>query len=396
MKQEPFSWLRGSVTLQITGPQVEMFINILTGGGIVIWDVRPLQSGVCFTLLLNDFYALRPLLRKTGCHMHITGRKGLPFVMAKLWKRKFFGAGLLLFGVALVLLSSMVWNVEVVGNERIATEDVLDAARQEGIFTYQWIWRMDNPDKLSKELTARLPGVSWVGLQRTGTSVKIQIVEAVQPEQKPLYSQRHLISRTDAVVTDIYAEQGRPVVERNDRVKKGDILISGTLGDEQNMEFVVAKGEVRGLVWHEYSISVPLTIKSSAYTGERKDHAYLVLGKWAVQLWGYGDSPFEKSKILTEDNPLTWRSIKLPIGWMTEKELELQEVTETLTPEAARSKGLENARSDILARYGSDSVIKSQKILHEKKENGKVYMKVLFEVEERIAEELPLVYNRGE
>lgn len=90
---------------------------------------------------------------------------------------------------------------------------------------------------------------------------------------------------------------------------------------------------------------------------------------------------------------LSWRSFQLPLGLMTEKELEIKYTTEALTPEAARAEGLTRAKSDIFARYGADSVIKSQKILHEKKENGKVYMKVLFEVEERIAEELPIVNN---
>jgi len=396
MKEAPLSWLRGVVTLHVTGPQVEVFINALTGQGIVIWDVKPSKSGLSLKLLLNDFYALRPLLKKTGCRIHITSRKGLPFITARLWKRKFFAVGLLSFGIVLFLLSSMVWSVQVEGNERIAAEDVLDAARHEGVFPFQWIWRMEDPDKLSRDLTTRLPGTSWIGVQRTGTVVKIQIVEAVQPEKKPLYSPRHLVSRTDAVVTDIYAEQGKPMVSRNTRVKKGDILISGALGDEESVKYVVAKGEVKGLVWHEYNIEVPLKIKMNVYTGQRKDHSYLVLGKWAVQLWGYGESHFQKSSTLTEKLPLTWHSIHMPIGWLTEKEMEIEVQTVTLNSQEARDDGLEIARNDILARYGNDSVVKSQKILHEKRENGKVYMKVLFEVEERIAEELPIVYNQGE
>ncbi|MCL6605731.1 MAG: sporulation protein YqfD [Paenibacillus sp.] len=396
MKEAPLSWLRGVLTLHVTGPQVELFINALAGLGIVIWDVKPTKGGLNLKLQLKDFYALRPLLKKTGCRIHIIGRQGLPFITARLLRRKFFAAGLLLFGIALFLLSSMIWSVDVEGNEQIATEDVLDAARQEGVFPLQWIWRMDDPDKLSRDLTVRLPGISWIGIQRTGTAIKIQIVEAVQPEKKPLYSPRHLVSRTDAVVTEIYAEQGRPVVGRNTRVKKGDILISGALGDEENIEYVVAKGEVKGLVWHEYNINVPLKAKVNVYTGQRKDHTYLVLGKWAIQLWGYGESPFKKSSTLTEKVPLSWHTIETPIGWMTEKELELEVQTVTLTPQEARNQGLEIARNDILARYGNDSIIKSQKILHEKTENGKVYMKVLFEVEERIADELPIVYNQGE
>ncbi|MBW4080136.1 sporulation protein YqfD [Paenibacillus sp. S150] len=393
MKQPPLASLRGFVTLHVTGPQVENFINAVTEAGIIIWDVRPAGSGASLNLLLDDFFALRPLLKKTGCRMRVTGRNGLPFKTARLLKRKFFAAGLLLFGIGLLLLCSMIWTIRIEGNSRIASEDILQAARHEGVYPFQWIWRMDDPDKLSKELTSKLPGVSWVGVLRTGTSVKIQIVESDQPEKKPLLSQRHLVSRADAVVTEIYAEQGRPVVSRNSRVKKGQILISGALGDEENVEYVVAKGEVKGLVWHEYNIEVPLKRTGSSYTGERKDRTYLVLGEWAVQLWGYGKAGFKESRTLTEHDPLTWRSLQLPLGLMTEKEMEVRSTTDTLTPEAARQEGIMRAKNDILARYGTDSVIKSQKILHEKKDNGKVYMKVLFEVEERITEELPIVNN---
>jgi similar to stage IV sporulation protein len=396
MKEPPLSSLRGFVTLQVTGPQVEGFINAVAGAGIVVWDVKPAGNGAFLKLLLDDFFTLRPLLKRTGCRMHVTGRHGLPFMAARVWRRKFFAIGLVMFGISLLLLSSMVWTIKVEGNDRIASEDVLIAARKEGLYTYQWIWRLKDPDKLATELTSRLPGVSWVGMERTGTSVKIQVVEAAQPDQKPLLSNRHLISRTDAVVTEIYAEQGRPVVARNSRVKKGEVLISGVLGDEENAQYVVAKGEVKGLVWHEYNIAVPLKTTGSAYTGERKDRSYLVLGKWAIQLWGYGKSPFEQSRTLTELDPLTWRSIELPMGWMTEKEMEVRDTANTRTEEEARTEGLERAKADIFARYGIGSAIKSQKILHEKKENGKVYMKVLFEVEERIAEELPIVNNRGE
>lgn len=393
MKEPPLSSLRGSVKLLVTGPQVERFINVITEAGIVIWDVRPAEGGASLRLLLDDFYGLRPILKKTGCRMHVTGRSGLPFLMARFWKRKFFAAGMLMFGIMLFVLSTMVWSIRVEGNEKIATEDILAAARQEGVYPFQWIWRLDEPDKLSKGLLAHLPGASWIGLQRTGTSIKIQIVEAKQPEIKPLLSQRHLISRTDAVVTEIYAEQGRPVVTRNARVKKGDILISGALGDEENVQYVVAKGEVKGLVWHEYNIEVPLKTTNSTYTGERKDRIYMVLGKWAVQLWGYGKAPFENSRTLTEHDPLSWRSIKLPIGLMTEKEMEISETSNLITPEAGINLGIERAKKDILARYGTTSAIKSQKVLHEKKENGKVYMKVIFEVEEKISEELPIVNN---
>ncbi|GAE04197.1 stage IV sporulation protein [Paenibacillus sp. JCM 10914] len=389
--------LRGYLTLTVRGEQVEAFINATAEAGIPVWDVKKTgASSAELKLLLKDFRGLRPLLRRTGCLTRIKERHGAPFKLNRLLKRKAFVSGVVLFFAILMALSSMIWDVEVVGNETIPSEDVMDAAKQEGIYPYQWIFRLDSMDKLSANLTARLKGTSWVGVERSGTQIRIQLVEASVPKKPPLQSPRHLISMRDAVVTHIYAEKGVPKVGVNTRVKKGDVLISGVLGDEEHSERVVAKGEVKGLVWHEYDIEVPLVKTHKIYTGEGKKRSYLVFGDRAVQLWGYGDIPFSQQETLTYYDPLTWRTRALPIGWMTEKVMEVSEVKRTISEEQARREGIEGARRDILAKYGADSRFVSQKILHDKKENGKVYMKVLFEVEETIAKELPIVYNQGE
>lgn len=399
MKIPTLSGVRGCVQITVRGEGINRLINAFAEAGIPVWDIRPASNNQTadMKLLLRDFHALRPLLKRTGCRMHVARRIGLPFRLAKLYKRKFFAAGIGAFFLLLFVLSSLVWNINVVGNEKIPTEDILKAAKEEGVRPYQWIFRLKEPDKLSRALSLKLPETSWIGVERKGTTITIQVVEAEKPEKEPLASPRHLVSKSDAVITSIYAEQGRPLVQKNTRVKKGQVLISGILGDgEARSQVVVAKGEVKGLVWHEYQLEVPLVQKRKIYTGERKDKSYLVLGNRAIQLWGYGKEPFAKSETLTERDPLTWRSIALPIGWMTEKVMEVTETQETLQPEEAKKLGLEAAIRDILAKYGNDSQIISQKILHEKRENGKVYMKVLFEVEEKIAEELPIVQSQGE
>ncbi|SMF88548.1 similar to stage IV sporulation protein [Paenibacillus uliginis N3/975] len=390
-------FLRGYLKLTVRGEHVEAFINALAEAGTPVWDVRPTGTHSAeFKLLLNDFKGLRPLLKRTGCRSRILERHGLPFRALRLLKRKVFVVGVVMFFAILMALSSMVWNVSVEGNETIASEDILEVAKQEGVYPYQWIFRLKSLDKLSTNLTTRLPGTSWVGVERNGTSIRIQVVEASVPKKPELLSPRHLVSTSDAVITYIYAEKGVPKVQINSRVKKGDILISGILGDTENAKSVVAKGEVKGLVWHEYEIEVPLVKKRKIYTGEASKKSYFVLGNRAVQLWGYGDVPFEKHETLTIYDPLTWRSRALPIGWMTEKVMEVSESSQTVTEEEAKKEGLEGAYRDILAKYGSETRLVSQKILHDKKENGKVYMKVLFEVEETIAKELPIVYNQGE
>lgn len=397
MKISTLTHLRGYVVILITKGNVESFINALTQSGIHVWDVNPSKSNTAeMKVLLKDFHDLRPLLKRTGCRVHVKKRSGVPFQLAKLEQRKFFAVGMIMFFMLLFLLSSLIWDVKVVGNVTIATEDVLEAAQKEGIHPFQWTYRLKHLDKLSKELNMKLPGTSWVGVDKKGTSITIQIVEAAEPEPKALVSPRHLVSKSDAVITNIYAEQGRPLVAKNIRVKKGQVLISGLLGDSDNSQAVVAKGEVKGLVWHEYNIQVPIVQKHKVYTGETRSKKYLVLGNWGIQIWGYGKVPYEKYDIVEEEDPLTWRSFKLPVGWMTEKVMETEITSEAITSEEAKKQGFEGAIRDIFAKYGNDSKVISQKILHEKKENGKVYMKVLFEVEEKITEEQTIVYNQGE
>ncbi|AOZ91723.1 sporulation protein YqfD [Paenibacillus crassostreae] len=397
MKIPTLIYWRGYVEIAVRNGHMESFINELTHAGISVWDVQPssLQSAN-MKILVEDFHDLRPLLRRTGCRVHVMSRRGFPFELERLKKRRFFAIGLITFFAILLLLSSLVWEVKVIGNEKISKDDVLLVAKQGGIYPLQWVYRVKHLDKLSQQLNRQLPGTAWVGVSRQGTKITIQVVESAIPEAQPLLSPRHLISRTDAVITNIYAEQGRPMVAKNNRVKKGQVLISGLLGDTENSQPVVAKGEVKGLVWHEYLIEAPLVQKRKVYTGESKDKSYLVLGNRGIQLWGYGKVSFEKYSVVIEQDPLTWRSTKLPIGWMTEHVMEMEERSEVITLEEAKRQGLDGAIRDILAKYGSDSKIISRKILHENTENGKVYMKVLFEVEEFITEELPIVYSQGE
>lgn len=393
MKTPGLTKLRGSVTVTVRGERIEAFINELARERVEVWNLRALAPDrMEMEIVISDYFRLRPLLRKTSCRAHVSHRAGLPFFWTRIFRRKWFIAGFILFFMMIFTLSSMVWDVEVKGNEILAKEDILAAAKEEGIYPFQWIFRMPDQDKLSKELTRKLKGTSWVGVSKTGTKVTIEVVEAAKPKNTELLSPRHLISKMDAVVTHIFAERGQPEVSKNQRVRKGEVLVTGIQGDHS----VVAKGEVRGLVWHEYTIEAPLVFRQKVYTGEKKERGYLYFGDTAVQIWGYGKVKYAQSQTLTQLDPLTWRQWKLPVGWMSEDVMEVTELETKQSPEQTALRGLERAKMDILAKNGADTHIVQQKILHENTDNGKVYMKVLFEVEQNIAEELPIVHHQGE
>ncbi|MBD2844451.1 sporulation protein YqfD [Paenibacillus sp. IB182496] len=394
------SWLqtvKGMVTVTIRGGRQEMLINEAASAGIRLWAIRRTspEQMVC-EISVSDFFRLRPLLKRTGCRVHVAARRGLPFWLVRLERRKFFAAGLFLFMCGLYVLSSLVWRVEVAGNDKLTEDDILAAARAEGIYEHQWTWRMEEADVLSKNLARRLPGAAWVGVQRQGTTIRIEVVENTMPEEQPLYTPRHLVAAADAVVTAIEAENGRPVVKRNTKVKRGDILISGTIGEGEHTRTVVAKGEVRGLVWKEYDIEVPLTQEVKVYTGASRLKRHLLIGERTLQISGYGAAPYAQYETVESRSQMAWRGFRLRLGTVEERQLEIRTDRRQLTAEEARAVGLLQAKADILAQNGNETKVVGQNILHEKTENGKVYMKVFFEVEQSIVTEMPIVQMQGE
>lgn len=384
-------YLKGYVKIAVVGEPFEPFINRLIERSYQVWDVRRTgKDRAEMFITLTDFFRLKPHLKQTGLRVRVLERRGFPFFLDKLARRKWFVAGATAFLIGLYLLSSVVWTIEVTGNDNIPEEQILQAARAEGLFPYQWKWKLPDQSVLSARLAQSIPNVSWVGIVVQGSTIRIQVVEATKPPKRIPRNPRHLVASADGVITRILAETGIPKVSVNTRVRRGDVLISGILGDENNRKVVVADGEVKGLVWYEYTVRSPLVRKHMVLTGEKQSKSYLVLGNRALQVTGYGEKTYAHHKQTNKRGQLRWNNWSAPVGWMRETYHEANIVEEKVSKEEAKNAGLRKARADLIGKTGAKAVVRHEKILHETVDNGKVVLKVLFEVEIDIAVERPI------
>jgi similar to stage IV sporulation protein len=396
MQSTFIAWLRGYVRIELRGGNFEAFVNQAIEQKYAIWNIRVLPNErMEAEILIKDFFELRPILKRTGCRLHVTSRWGLPFWLSRIGNRKLFVSGIAGFIIGLYLLTSLVWQIQVEGNEKLSQSEILQAASKLGIHRFQWKFRLPESAALSHQLQGSLPGTAWVGVEVHGTRITIKVVEAAIPDKKPLMNPRNLVASKNALITEILADKGKPLVKPNMYVRKGDVLISGVIGNEQNQQVVVANGKVLGIVWYTSHIEAPLSRTFKVYSGETKDRSYLVLGTRALQVTGYGKLPFEKYETIAARKTLQWRNYVLPVGWLHEKVMEAHDVEHPISSEEAKASSLAQARAELLTSSGKDSRIAGEKILHEKTENGKVYMEVHFEVEESIVEEQPIV-TQGE
>lgn len=382
------NWIQGYLELQIRGKYVERLLNRMVGQGMEVWNIRRKGTEAYFCISVKDFYQMKPLLKETYCRFHVVKRVGFPFFLQKLRTRSLFLIGVLLFFIGIYSLSFVVWRVEVVGNEKTPELEIRQAAEKLGIKQGVFVFQLPPMEKIQRELLKKVPNASWVGFEMKGTTARIKVAEKVLPEEKrqPIRPV-HLIAKKKAVVYYLFAERGKPLVRVNDVVKPGQILISGILGNEEYSEVDTARGIVEGEVWYESEIEVPLKQNRPILTGDNYKEKYLVLGNWNLKISGYFQKPFNHAVKTEETSHVPWikKYFKLGLKTITYQEDTIHE--SLLNEGEASALGKRFARENLLKNLDASARIKEESVLHQRVENGKVYIKIHYIVIENIAKE---------
>lgn len=391
MRNSLRDWMEGHVTITVRGKRFERLINLAIREGLHLWNIRRqgTEVGQC-DILIRDFFRLRPLLRQTGCRCHVVKRGGLPFWLVRMRMRAGLAIGFFLFFLGVYMLSSFIWSVEVVGVHQMSLTSVNQAAEKIGIKPGAWKVKLSEPQTLQRQLLQSLPDASWVGVELHGTKAIIQVVEKEQQEKPQALSPRHLVAKKKAVVHSILAEAGKVVVNIDQFVNKGQVLISGIIGNDTRQAIVAARGKVEGEVWYLTNVTIPLEQKRVSFTGASEDNHFLLAGNYAVRIWPFQIQPFQHVDTKEQKYQFSYHGYQFPLGWKVETRQEVEEQKYQLTPEKAVALAKEFGRQDVLKRAGKDATIKEEKVLHVKEENGKVYLSIHYSVIEDIAEEQPI------
>lgn len=394
-----FEWIKGYVRCSIEGKYIEIFINQAVSKGLNLWNFKMINNNHAeFSIELKDFFKLKPILKKSFSRIHIIKKVGLPFLLNKFYKRKGIILGMLIFILLIQLLTSIVWTVNIEGNNKLKQEEIYQVLNEVGIHEGMFKFKLPEQELIQNQLLNQLDDIAWVGIKLSGTRLDVTIVEKVKPEQRKSTQPSNIIATKDAIIYKILAEKGLPKVKVNDRVKEGDILISGVLGNENNQELVNAEGEVLGVVWYESKIVMPLKQEWREYTGNYIERKYISLkfGNRMLKYKGKSEISYEKYQSIYSWQGLTWRNYQLPLIFTTEKVLEYEERERILTEEEAIKIALEQTKLDLFSKIDVDSKIISEKVLHQAVENGKLTIKVLYEVLEDIAVEHQIEIYQGE
>jgi len=381
--------MRGYVNVEVEGLALERFINMCIAKGIYLWDIRRINHTTLEAKIsIKGFKELRKIVRRAGCRVSINKKNGYPFWVHKLKKRKMLFAGAFFCFLILVLSSTFIFSVELVGNENLNEDEIIsslnDLGLKPGINRY-----LINLKEIETQLLLDVNQIAWVGIEITGIKAKVEIAEKrLAPDRIDKNTPCNVVASKNGVIEKIIARNGDAVVNEGDIVTKGDLLISGIIKREYMDEtmFVHSYGEVYARTYYETIGSKNLIEIKKEKTGQKSIKKIFNLNSLELSL-NNGEVPYDFYVVEKKSKkPFQWRNVGLPVEIITEEYYEVNQFEERIDETVAKNDIHKEAINKLLEEIPLDAEILNTQIDFTVKDNI-LYGKVIIETLENIAEQ---------
>lgn len=377
------NYILGFINITVEGFFVERFINNCINNKIFLWGIRRKNSTLLtVNVNINNFKKIHNIARKTKCKVKINSKKGLPIILHRYRKRKIL---LLLFiPIILVILisSRYIWNVEIVGVEKIDSRELTLQLIEEGIKVGNKKSKV-NTQNVIDNIRLKRTDIAWLSIDMKGTNAIITVVEA---EKRPDLIKKDeycdIVASQRGLITKITADTGTAKVNVGDIVEKGDVLIAGYMkGKYTGTRYVHAQGNVRAKVWYTKKTSSGLTREISEETGLSEEKYSININNFKINL--YKTLPkFENCDTINETKKVRlFSNFYLPI-----------EITKTTYIEKKKNKityGIEELKKllieeleDEFQEEGIEQMNVVNKVVNFfEKENNQIELEMTYEIE---------------
>ena len=316
----------------------------------------------------------------------------MPFFLDRYKKRKIFVIGLIAILLIIFGTSNFVWNIEVVGNEKINKDELIQELKEQGL-EIGTPKRKINKNEIINTIRLKRNDVSWVGINIKGTNVTVKIVET---EEKPEIINQdeycNIVANRDALIQKIDSTKGTSVVKEGDLVKKGSILIGGWMeGKYTGVRYVHGAGKVMGKVWYTETARVQLKEEKIEKTGKEEKKYRINFNNFQINLYKTL-SKFEKyDTIYTDKKVKIFSDFYLPVSFTECNNFETISKTEEYTQEEAKNIAIERAEKKLAEQVTNSDDIQDKKI-NVITTNDYVEVEVIYEVLENIGTEEKIVF----
>ncbi len=389
-----FQFFKGYVIIIVSGHHVGKFLNLCMSRRIKIYDVKYVgDSQARLKIRACDFLKLRHSALYTGCRVHIIKKCGWFVFYKRLKKNPAFLISFILFITLFILSTNFIWQVEVVGGEgmeREIREAVLDAGIRGGTFKPMLMEK----DEIKNIILNRVDNITWAWVYTKGTKAVVEVKKAILP---PVVIDKKtpcdIIAKRDGQITKTTIKDGIGHIKKGDVVLKGDLLIGGTVGEDENGYILRhAQGEIRAVTYHKAKATIKLYRDVKIKTGRKKHYWDLRLFSKSVPLYFRIDIPYEEYSIRDIKRELRWgKDFYLGVEMIgtvyEEEEIERVDLTHQQAIDAAKYE----LEKHISQNLSAGSVMINENVEWKSIDEDTIEVVLEMEFEENIGEESPII-----
>ncbi len=295
-------------------------------------------------------------------------------------KNKYFLIALILGLIVFMILSNIIYDIDIKYNNSKLKESLLYELKIYGIKKYSFVKSYDDLEKIKNAILNKRKDIEWLMIERVGTKYIVKLEERKVNEELSDNKIYNIVAKKDARIKKIISSKGDVLKNVGDYVHKGDVIITSDIYLYDNFKGVVkADGLVYGEVWYKVKVEYPLRYYEEIKTGKIKN-------KFNIKVFDRYLLPSSYENRYVEDNYILKHDL-FPIAFVKQKEIEYKALDYDLTYEEALIKALEKAKESIMSKLGKEEHIIYEKKLKSEMKDSKIEVVMFYAVYESIGTE---------
>ena len=248
-------FIYGFYRIKIEGMYIQRFINLCASKSIIIHSSKIEKSTILnCKILKDDLEEIKEIADKVGCIVEVQKENGIPFLVNKYKKRKWFAVAVLVIAFFIYFNSLFIWNIEINldENKNLSKNDIVDFLENNNIKIGN---KKDSiiKNELKNQMCLKFENISWIGIEIKGTNLIINIEQNIEKEDveddnnEELYiiENNNIISNKSGMITKITIFSGTARKSVGDSVAVGDLLVEGVMeGKYTGQRTVKPDGEI--------------------------------------------------------------------------------------------------------------------------------------------------------
>ena len=306
-------------------------------------------------------------------------------------KRNYIFCICLFIGVILFfIMSNMVVKINIIHENREIREIIKDELDEYGIKVLSFKKSYKKLDKIRQEILDKYPEkLDWMEFDVDGMIINVRIEERIITDTSKDDKVCNLVAAKSGIINDIKVEQGEVLVNINDYVNEGDILVTGVINYNEEMKRTTcASGEIYATTWYTVDVKIPFEYSEYVETGKKKYNI----------VW---ENNQNKHQILRERfnsyNSYLKNILKIfDFNLYVETEMETEKITKTYTEVEALEVGINKAIENVKIKLGEKDEIIDKKVLKKVVNNSTMDIEVFVIVKELISTQEEIIVNTEE